>query len=668
MGQSVSIYDLQKAYQNSLDHRTITLRTVEKVEDQEVELAKSEFELWKSLGQSSSSRPIIGPPASLPFSIPLTSDLPQSIDTPWSSITHTLEAALFSLAGESVKESTQVQILRYSSSGGNSALPNDPVSTLIDLPSSVTIQLPRSIFHVGEPIPIYATIPPPSDSSVSSGLRLRNVMAELVRVVQVGHVGLAASSSSTQPPQPSTSASRYPPEKSSGVSGSQVHHSVVSRSGAACRFHSERPLQIRLVLHDPEGPTNALGTITQSTLIHHVAFHVDVVVSFTTPNHVSSVAKASFPVTIIPPVAPNQSGDYSQDLDQAYQKKHDPPPIRTNRTQDDVSSHTHGAPPAFDEVSTSRTVNHPMPYPSAPPPAFSPSGGGGHAPPPTFDESEASSSNPARQLHSVLPSFEESSRAYAGVAGTGLPTFAESMTASSSSHPLPLVPGDHSPLPFDLAGQFSYWAQDPLTGQRILHFRGEGEEYGFTYVDQYDGISQSMMQTVGPSTALSDSTSPLTGMPPAQYQDRDLDSIGILVGPPPGIDESLAAGVAAAFASGDISDYSPRVSEGAGEADDVPPPPPPALDDPSDPPPTIDAYGGSLQQTVRRTNGTRENGHLSNGAGGTPIGSLEGLENPNHQEPPPYLGASIQTHHPAVRNVLNNPHASSTGGPPPYAG
>lgn len=657
-------------------------------DDREVELAKSEVELWASSAQSSSSRPIISPPPSLPFSIPLTPDLPQAVTTPYSSITHTLEAILYPQTGLPIRESTDVQILRYSSGDNESDLPIDPVTTTVDTPSPTTIQLPRTIFHVGEPIPLYITIPPPDSSAISSGLRLRNVKAELVREVQVGHLGNVASSSSPRPSQPSTSNS-YPPEKISYSSDSQIHSSVISRSGAACRFHSERPLQVRLVLHDNDSLTSGSGTITQSTLMHHVAFHIDVAVSFTAANHASPSARITFPITLIPPRAPTRNGDFNQEIDKAYQKKHDPPPTRTNRVHDDAAPNNHGLPPAFDEVPGTNTYSGYSSSggpsePLAPPPSFSTQSGSGYAAPPTFDEAAASSSFIGRRSQAPLPSFEESSHAYVGTSA-GLPSFTESMLASSSSVPAPQPVLGSSSVASGTGNAFSYWGHDPLSDHQILQFNGEGVLYGFTESEQYDGISQSMMQTAGVgSSGPNDVNSPTTRMPPVQYEDRDLDSIEILVGPPPGIDESLAAGVAAAFASGNIGIFSDAVSERGG-VEDVPPPPPPALDDPSDPPPTIDAYGGAglarmtpaersaRQQAMEHAAENESPGSGGDSNGREDQGIVASSEATQHgtglQEPPPYLGTTIDEDSPN-RRLVRTTHSGPTrgGGPPPYAG
>ena len=675
--------------------RTISLRTVELVDDREVELAKAEVELWTTTGQSSSSRPVVTPPTTLPFSIRLTPDLPQTVTTPYSSITHTLEAKLYPQTGELVKESTEVLILRYSSIEGLSNIAVDPVTTTVDAPSPATIQLPGTIFHVGDPIPIYITIPPPDPSSITSGLRLRNVKAELVREVQVGHLGNVASSSSPRPPQPSTSTS-YPPEKVSHSSGAEVHSSVLSRSGAACRFHSERPLRIRLVLHDSDSLSNASGNITQSTLIHHIAFHVDVLIAFTASNHASSVAKVSFPVTIAPPLAPTRAGDFNHEIDAAYQKKHDAPPARTNRVQDESTSNNHGSPPAFDDVPGTRAYpphllgeQPPSSEHSAPPPpSFSPPSGSGFAAPPTFDEAAAASPSfgvgRPSQSQAPLPSFEESSRNYAGTTGE-LPSFTESMLASSSTAPVPGSSQDASPIPSGSGNAFSYWAHDPVSDRRTLQFRGEGEIYGFKESEQYDGISQSMMQTAGVgSPELSDVNSPSARMPPAQYEDRELDSIEILVGPPPGIEESLAAGVAAAFASENLAMFNEAVDD-TEESGDVPPPPPPALDDPSDPPPTIDAYGGAelsrMTPAARsaRTRAIEEAAENDLPGAGEDDGEVEGhdavaaaTEGPpgvvGHQEPPPYLGTSLEDNSAPRRIPRTHSGPPRGGGPPPYAG
>jgi len=128
---------------------------------------------------------------------------------------------------------------------------------------------------------------------------------------------------------------------------------------------------------------------------------------------------------------------------------------------------------------------------------------------------------------------------------------------------------------------------------------------------------------------------------------------------PPGIDESLAAAVNAAFVSTRAGVSVPSVS-GSG----MPPPPPPALDDPSDPPPSIDDGVDALSraQQTRRKRAMVE-AAVARAGGETvransqsaPVTTRMALVLSPREEirPPPYLGV---------------PQPVAPPGPPPYTG
>ena len=65
-------------------------------------------------------------------------------------------------------------------------LPISPELHILEDPTRVEVQLPRSSFTAGELVPVYVTIPPPPTGIVvDRGLRLRNVRIELVRAIKV---------------------------------------------------------------------------------------------------------------------------------------------------------------------------------------------------------------------------------------------------------------------------------------------------------------------------------------------------------------------------------------------------------------------------------------------------------------------------------------------------
>lgn len=759
-------------------YSSIAFRTVETVDDEEVELSVSKLILFIVPQESTSSFSSIQTPSTLPFSIPLTTDIPQAVSTPTSSITHTLSVMLTPrLAGgaEAITKSTPVDITRYtafaapaftttSSSSSTSNGPShadflalDPVTMTIESPAHATVQIPRTMYRVGEAIPLYVTIPPPERSAVArSGLRLRNVKADLVRTV---HVNSPKPSSSSLPatsdspneratpraldvPLPIAGSSQttsrfatFPPEKvPHGIThpnATEGHTSVVRRSGAACRFHSSRPIKLRLVLHDND--SNTSGTITQSTLSHEVSFHIELTISYTSAGHGhghSSSSSVSIPVVMLPQVAPARQGDFGEDIDTAYHKKHDPPPMRTHRNTDHIEDSSEL--PAFDDlppiagssssITTSCThspgvdsrswhIHAPLNVlgsqssplsPSLPPPFSEASTSYAAAPPSFEDAAENPYVHSTHQQHHVSfpPAFEGDGEGEAedDDGAAHLPSFIESESE---------VQAQAQALAFNLArrdnggpsgshnissseSRFGYWEFDPHSGEQALHFPGEGNLFGFAPAEEYDGISSSIMEMAGEPRRLSDGSIEGGGFDARNAADliNSADGDGgrgaraiapPTIGAPPGIQESLAAAVSAAFA----------VSVGAGRRSEVEngdplPPPPPALDDPSDLPPTIDAGVGSLsraQQSMMEramveaaavAAASVDHGddlppppppveRLANPAESIVNGGGQSPERPQQPEarPPPYGGGPPSS--------LPS-GAAGTAGPPPYVG
>ncbi|KAH9937575.1 uncharacterized protein B0H18DRAFT_1152375 [Fomitopsis serialis] len=338
---------------------TMSLRSVEVAYETEIELGDTEVVLCSS---SSEDRR-----ASFPFAIPLTTDTAQCIHSLRSSLSHTLTANVYAAGGvrprlRSRCWSTPAGIRRTRTSRslrGEGAAAADDVQG-------------------GEPIPVYLTVPVPErELVVERGLRLRNVRAELVRSVRV-----RTSTETTHPAgEPSSSTQPSDAKTVPAVPGEQK---VIALSGAACRLHPARPLNIRLILHPPVGSPLAMQTrdlpaedyyapdtvecaaITQTTLLHSVSFRLRVHVAFMNmASHTERVSTLEFPIVLLPPTAALPQVEES--MDTAYHKKHDRPPARTNRIEDnDVPRYEegeagpsyHSAPPPFEER-------------EAPPPFFS---------------------------------------------------------------------------------------------------------------------------------------------------------------------------------------------------------------------------------------------------------------------------------------------------------
>lgn len=649
------------------------------MDNDEVELAVSRLVLFSAPKESTSSQTSVFPPSSLPFSIPLTADIPQAVSTPSSSITHTLVAILTPRTGEPIVKSTDVPITRYTSvHAAASELSVDVVSTTMDSPSHASAQIPRSVYRVGESIPLYVTIPPPERSAVASGLRLRNVKAELVRTINVRSVKFSSANpdylatSSTIPEaegsRVASTSTTYPPEKPLGPSAPDPGHStVLRRSGAACRFHSTRHIKLRLVLHDHE--SNASGTITQNTLSHQISFHIQVTVAYTS-GHSSPSSTVSIPIVILPQVAPAHEGDFSQEVDSAYRKKHDPPPVRTYRMEEDAQYSGSNELPSFDDPFPGSSSAPSIPAPSLsrnisypPPPSFSEASAStsymnGPAPP-SFDD--AAGTGTATYGVSVPPNFDvPPDDPDHGMPGGHLPSFIESESeaaAAAASRAAAIYARNNS---------FGYWAFDAQTERQALHFPDEGALFGFPPAEQYDGLSHSMMQTGGPIDSQSDGSDSgslyaTTTDGGASFHRASATHLPLdLDGAPPGIDESIAAAVTAAFVSAGAG---VGVTVASVNGDGTLPPPPPALDDPSDPPPSIDdgVHALSHAQQTRRERAMVEAAAARAGAGtvredaqsAQPAVRMTVPSTREEIRPPPYLGV---------------PQPAAPPGPPPYNG
>lgn len=403
----------------------MSLRTTESVHGREIDLCISEMDVASFPLDSDE---VI--PTSFPFAIPLTSDVPQCVHTLRSSVMHVLKATLHPADPTFPPMSREllVHTRRYTSHTHTVAI--SPEKHVIHHPVRVEAEIPKSTFIAGEPIPVYVTVPPPPHQLVlEGGLRLRNVKMELLRVVEVKcfdelerELQNPSQGVMERPADeindfllegPSSAAFASAVEKSSNpLSGSSspftaAYTTVMSRSGASCRFHTSCPVRLRFILHQtspsaspPDRPRSlAEGdcayaendpqciSITQTTLLHKVSFLLNVHTSFVDiASRTETLYTIPIPVNIIPPPAPLP--EVEEWVDTAYQKKHDRPPLRTVRQEDtEVSaplyhegeagpSYTqHGAPPPFED----RDV---------PPPPFCPSEASTSTGLPTFQESE----------------------------------------------------------------------------------------------------------------------------------------------------------------------------------------------------------------------------------------------------------------------------------------
>lgn len=419
------------------------------------------------------------------------------------------------------------------------ALPLSPVTRTLDTPTRVEVQVPRTTFKSDEIIPVYVTIPSPRrELVVDDGVRLRNIRAELVRVVKVkaadgkadrddtsmkgfdfdsdiddDNFGLSELDATTS----SLSRDEKPASSSAQSSKGWTTKTVVTRSGAACRFHSSLPIRQRLVLHQPlespyitpadfphnsqQGPEQELECplITQITVLHSVTFRLLVHTTFVNmAQRTEQVHTILIPLLLIPPTAPLPGLD--EDLDSAYRKKHDQPPKKTIRGDDTDDT------PHYEEAG-----------PSGAPPPFEER----EAPPP-FSEPEASSS-------SRLPTFLE--------AETEI--FAPATVDNSTFY----LPSHDYSLP------------------------GEGTFFGFAPCQQFDGHmveeERQRSSTPPPTMEMATKDPDVTDLASMDQPELAMEALG------------LALERHEEVSTSDIISTSP--------------PPPLIVDDPSDPPPSIDS-------------------------------------------------------------------------------
>ncbi|GAA6058561.1 hypothetical protein JCM10212_007000 [Sporobolomyces blumeae] len=256
------------------------------------------------------------PPATCPFKLEITPDLPVCLHLGTSALEYTLTAELYysDPAVPPVARCAPVHLTRTSAPGsvGQSSDQPDAATTSREgstaTPIPFSVRLSRSTFEQGQAVELVAKIPVPSASVVGDGLRLRTVSAELVRTIRVN-------------PVLATSRSRNLDDEGAHRHGGEdadrsVQKTVLAHSGKSARFSPARPIVIRLLLHPPaEIPCES---ITQSTILHSVSFSVVVTIglfklgsSRTASSSSSGLPPAStatsldavlpLPVSIVPP-------------------------------------------------------------------------------------------------------------------------------------------------------------------------------------------------------------------------------------------------------------------------------------------------------------------------------------------------------------------------------
>ncbi|KAI0824279.1 hypothetical protein BC628DRAFT_1411191 [Trametes gibbosa] len=584
---------------------TVSLRTVEQAHGHEIELAHTDVELASAPDPEGRQR------SSFPFSIPLPSDTPQCLHTSRSSLTHTLSVTIWPLDENArpIFRAFVVHTRRYTTH--THVLYPVPETRVLEEPSRVEVQVPRTTFKAGEPIPIYVTVPTPSpDLILEQGIRLRNLRAELVRNIDIkklegegsehGGSALEGSSESDAPPLSPQKMTAGPSSAGEGIDfisrhGDHGERKVVALSGASCRLHPSQPLRVRLVLRPPSqspfpdtpdqlsaedlfsfDPDADCGTITQSTLLHSVSFRLLVHATFMNmSHHTERVSTVSIPLHILPANAPLPEVESS--IDEAYHKKHDRPPTRTVR-QDDAEvpqyeagpSAIAGAPPPFEER-------------EAPPPFWS-------------TEAEAVASTSTR-----LPTFFESEH---------------EIYVPSAEDPALAPPPPPPPASGDAAG---------------AQFEGEGTLFGFLPSAQFDGYADVLTQEGRPARAF-------TPPPTLEMATRDTDVTGLA-----NMDEGAAMEALGLALEQHVADaVAAAASGGDGDEHLLPPPPPPPMDDP---PPSLPVRSQSPHTSFGQLTEQPVHGVL-------PPHDDEG-ESHGHA-PPPYRVPDMESDHERVTH------------PPPY--
>ncbi|KZV63285.1 hypothetical protein PENSPDRAFT_657424 [Peniophora sp. CONT] len=609
------------------DKLTITLVASERAHGQSVELHDVQLVLYDGSG------PL---PSVLPFALNLTPDAAQCTHTPVSALEYVLTATLSGSNRASVIKKVEVHARRFSPH--NALLPIGPVRRSLSTPASLHVELPRTSFFANEPVAVYVTVPPPPpDLVLERGLRLRNIKAELVRTVRVGtgHE-LDDYDPEDDEEQEQTGAplgvtlDAAGPSSSAGT-GPEVYRTVVSRSGALCRFHTSRPVRLRFVLQqsspapsptsnvhplpaetsaNPLSSSTGCASVSQRTLMHSVSFRLRVLATFRhTRAHAERVAVLSVPIRMVPPPAPLPEVAY--DVDAAYAKKHDKPPARTVRAEEGDAA------PGYDEQSSGGATeeaeagpSYTAAAPGAPPP-FEPD----DAPPPF---SHAASS-------SRLPTFLESEQAH---------------THPHTSH--------HTSLRAPYDGEYAP--------------EGEGTLFGFRATDQFSGHADEILEAdIPPPPTLAQAT-----------LDADVTALARLELSAPAmralVSEHARAGNGGMELGMDV-DLEREARELEEEGVEGRPPPPPAMDDPADPPPSIDsAYRPPLNLTPVQSRVGDEGAAPSPSAHAPPpyLGDVE-IDGGGR---PPYVGPGMEgAERPSYEEAHRTPGAGEgegASGPPPY--
>ncbi|PWN44948.1 hypothetical protein IE81DRAFT_364630 [Ceraceosorus guamensis] len=310
---------------------TISLTAEETTTSERVELFSAQQTLW-SAPPAAMTPPVASTsresaayvesaqiPSTMPFTFPLTPDLPHCIHLPQGGITYALEARLVpavrQMSSPDVFKRAPVHLTRYSPpgplanivasanaehlnshlnlqpEGSSSASKLRPHTWRLTEPVPLSIQLARTLFRRAEPIDIRIRIPPlPTGLQSEKALRLRAVEATLARVIHVrdtrrqegdqshkhqkqradvaGSLGTWRASGLDEAPGYALAEDVSGPSSTIALShldeeelAPAADHScrveaLLATSGKLCRFNSSRPILLRLALHPPFARVN----------------------------------------------------------------------------------------------------------------------------------------------------------------------------------------------------------------------------------------------------------------------------------------------------------------------------------------------------------------------------------------------------------------------------
>ncbi|KAH8926687.1 hypothetical protein BT69DRAFT_1347843 [Atractiella rhizophila] len=351
-----------KAGKGKFSKVEIQFRGIERGNGEEVELTEQSKILWEnSLQVAQAARAAVGPstltqeevepddgpPSTLPFEFELTSDLPHCVhlthDPSSSNLEYFLIARLH-FADPSIpplERDVPIHLTRYTPPGplpsafsSTSTADYNPQTVTAQEPIPVIVKLSKTRLRKSDNLQVVAKIPPPvGDVVIIKELRLRNITAEIVRVVRTLNAPFDSDDEDGSEPD----------------FAAQELETVLWRSGKSCRLSPTRPIVIKLQLHllsSLESSGSPCETISQGTILHEVEFYVRVTVAMT-----------------------SGLGDRSERRDVVVEKRLEilpdvPPPGISSEKQRLMDEESLPDPPAWEDLQTPLRTDNPNTVPA----------------------------------------------------------------------------------------------------------------------------------------------------------------------------------------------------------------------------------------------------------------------------------------------------------------